>query len=101
MITTIMICLIKAVADLDSIAQLNLYRAIVVVSIENENALFSTVNQQLQNVSHPVILRLFADVFVNRLCDRQLLQPSSQKHSKTSSFLRHLNSPSLWFYLSL
>jgi len=83
----------KAVTDLNSIPQINLYQAIVVVSLKDENFLFSTVKQQLENIAHPITLRLFADIFVNRLCDRQLLQPSSQNPQKPKTSYAILTPP--------
>ena len=82
----------KTVADLNSL-DLNLYQAIVVVSLEDEATLLSTVSQQLNSVTHPVILRLFADIFVNRLCGRQLLQPSTQNPQKPKTSYAILTPP--------
>lgn len=69
-------------AELNNFAELNLYQAVVVVSLEDETTLQSTVSQQLNGFAHPPILRLFSDVFVNRLCDRQFLQPSAKNPQK-------------------
>lgn len=82
----------NAVVDLDN-AKLDCYRAIVIVSLEDEAALLSTVSQQLDNVAHPVILRLFADIFVNRLCNRQLLQPSTKNPQKPKTSYAILTPP--------
>ena len=53
---------------------LNSYQAIVVVSFEEEKSLFSQVKQQLAPLDIDLpILRLFADIFVNHMCQRPLL----------------------------
>ena len=82
----------RALAELNIIPQLNLYQAIVVVSLEDETALSSTLSQQL-SVAHPIILRLFADIFVNRMCDRKLLQPSSNNPQKPKKSYAILTPP--------
>ena len=82
----------RSIADLNS-SPLNRYRAIVVVSLEDETALLSTVSQQLNDVDRPVVLRLFADIFVNRLCERQLLQPSTKNPHKPKTSYAILTPP--------
>ncbi|MEL6929386.1 MAG: Stf0 family sulfotransferase, partial [Cyanobacteria bacterium J06600_6] len=72
----------QTLADLNSFAELNLYQALVVVSLEDEAALQSAIKKQLNGSAHPPILRLFGDIFVNKLCDRQLLQRSSKNPQK-------------------
>lgn len=53
---------------------LNSYQAIVVVSFEQEKSLFSQVKQQVASLDLDLpILRLFADIFVNHMCQRPLL----------------------------
>ncbi|MEN9568273.1 MAG: hypothetical protein RLZZ69_3469 [Cyanobacteriota bacterium] len=72
----------KTIVGLNNLPSLNSYQAIVVVSLENEASLLLTVDQQLSTVVHPVILQLFADIFINLLCDRDLLQTAPQKNHK-------------------
>ena len=82
--------------DLEKIvktADINFYQAIVVVSLDDEAALLSKVEQQLKSVSHPIILQLFADVFVNRLSKRSLLQPVPQQHQKPDKSYVILTTP--------
>ena len=70
--------------NLDNISRispdLNEYQAIIVVSLQNEAQLFQEVKQKIAelNINIPVI-RLFADIFINLLCRRQLLQPTSDR----------------------
>lgn len=51
---------------------LNSYQAIVVVSFQEEKSLFSQVKVAPLDINLP-ILRLFADIFVNHMCQRPLL----------------------------
>jgi len=73
----------QSLANLTNFSELNLYQAILTVSCVDENLLQSKVVRQLNSIAHPPILRLFGDVFVNRLCDRQLLQPSDKSPLKS------------------
>lgn len=72
----------QTIEELSEIADFSLYQAIVVVSMEDEAALFTRVNQQLDHLVHPVVLQLFADIFINLLCDRPLLKTAPQQNSK-------------------
>ena len=78
---------------LAKVADLNLYRAIVVVSLEDETVLSSEVKQQLKSISHPVVLQLFSDIFVNRLSNCALLQPVAQQHKKPEVSYAILTTP--------
>ncbi len=63
--------------------QENLYRAIVIVSIKNEASLYQEVKSKLDILgSNLTVLRLFSDIFINSMCDRELLIPSSENFSK-------------------
>ncbi|PSB12555.1 hypothetical protein C7B62_01680 [Pleurocapsa sp. CCALA 161] len=83
----------KTIVELNNVPDLNSYQAIVVVSLENEASLLFTVAQQLSTVVHPVILQLFADIFINLLCDRYLLQTASQDHQKPKKSYAILTTP--------
>jgi LPS sulfotransferase NodH len=72
----------KTIAQLNNLPNLNSYQAIVVVSLENEASLLFAVNQQLDSITHPLVLQLFADIFINLLCDRDLLQTAPQNNHK-------------------
>jgi trehalose 2-sulfotransferase len=61
--------------------QFQQYQAIIIVSLEDEDILFSKVQQQLQ-LNNPPVLKLFSDIFINLLCHRTLLQSASKEHSK-------------------
>ena len=70
-------------SDLDkNISEINKYRGIIVVSLEDETALLSAVKEQNALSSELPILRLFSDVFVNLLCRQPLLQTVSQQSQK-------------------
>ena len=65
-------------AEPNAIAQCNLdlnnYQAIVVVSFQEEEFLFSQVQDQVDRLEIDLpILRLFADIFVNHMCRKPLL----------------------------
>ena len=83
----------QTIAELNNVPDLNLYQAIIVVSLENEASLLSTVDQQLSTVVHPVILQLFADIFINLLCDRDLLQTAPQNNHKPKTAYAILTTP--------
>lgn len=70
----------QTIEELREIADFGLYQAIVVVSLEDEEALFTSVKQQLDHLVHPVVLQLFADIFINLLCDRPLLKTTPQQN---------------------
>lgn len=72
----------QTIEELSEIADFSLYQAIVVVSLEDEAALFTRVKQQLDHLVHPVVLQLFADIFINLLCDRPLLKTTLQQNQK-------------------
>ncbi|MGF1591048.1 MAG: Stf0 family sulfotransferase [Pleurocapsa sp.] len=75
----------KAVPDL------RFYQAVVVVSLEDEAALFQAVKEQISSLnSELTVLSLFADIFINLLCHRPLLETSSictQKPQKSYAIL--------------
>lgn len=83
----------KTIVELNNVPDLNLYQAIVVVSLENEASLVLTLDQQLSTVVHPVILQLFADIFINLLCDRYLLQTAPQDNQKPKISYAILTTP--------
>ena len=60
---------------------LSYYRAIIIVSLQDEDLLFQKVQQNAKQIDLP-ILKLFGDVFINLLCHRQLLQPASNQIKK-------------------
>ena len=56
------------------------YRAIVVVSIEEEAFLREIVKERVEQLnSNLPVLQLFSDIFINLLCHRELLQTISSK----------------------
>jgi LPS sulfotransferase NodH len=71
----------------------SLYQAIVVVSLENEETLLSTVNQQLDPIVHPIVLQLFADILINLFCDRPLLKTIPQQNQKPKQSYAILTTP--------
>jgi LPS sulfotransferase NodH len=83
----------QTIAELNNIPDLNLYQAIVVVSLENEASLLFAVNQQLNTVAHPLVLQLFADIFINLLCDRYLLQAAPQDNQKPTKSYAIVTTP--------
>ncbi|BAZ45607.1 hypothetical protein NIES4102_26330 [Chondrocystis sp. NIES-4102] len=51
------------------------YQAIIIVALEDENHVLEQVKHQLENLQLNIpILRLFADIFINIICQRELLQ---------------------------
>ena len=84
---------LNSLEELGKLTDLVTYQAIVVVSLENEAALLAQVNQQLDNVAHPPVIKLFADIFVNLLCDRPLLQPSPKQNSRPEVSYAILTTP--------
>lgn len=59
---------------------LSKYQAVIVVAFENENDLFEQVKCQLENSPLKIpVLRLFADIFINIICQRELLHPTVDK----------------------
>ncbi len=60
------------------LANNNRYQAVIIVSLEDEMSLFSQVGHQLSNFELEIpVIRLFADVFINLMCHRDLLQLTS------------------------
>ncbi|MDJ0567449.1 MAG: Stf0 family sulfotransferase [Pleurocapsa sp. MO_192.B19] len=84
--------------NLDNIStigqDLNKYKAIIVVSLKNEAQLFQEVKQKITdlNLNLPVV-RLFADVFINLLCQRKLLQSSCDRIQKPEISYAILTTP--------
>ena len=73
-----------SIGNLDDIfaqkTEVDKYQAIIVASFKDEAALFERVKQKAIELKIKVTpLRLFADVFINLICKRQLLQPSSEQ----------------------
>lgn len=65
------------------IQDLKSYRAIVVVSVEDEAALWSKVKQQVASLDIDLpVLRLFGDIFINLLCQKPLLESISDRTTK-------------------
>jgi trehalose 2-sulfotransferase len=59
------------------------YQAIIIVSFQNEIALFQEVKQKIHELKLDIpILRLFADVFINLLCHKELLQATLDQLQK-------------------
>jgi trehalose 2-sulfotransferase len=83
----------QTIEELNEIADFGLYQAIVVVSLEDEATLFAKVNQQLDPLVHPVILQLFADIFINLLCDRPLLKTIPQQNQKAQKSYAIVTTP--------
>lgn len=83
----------KTLEELSLVPDFNLYQAIVIVSLKDEKALFSGINQQLDNIAHPIILKLFTDIFINLLCDRKLLQTTPQNNQKPLTSYAILTTP--------
>ncbi len=84
--------------NLDNIStigqDLNKYKAIIVVSLINEAQLFQEVRQKITNLNLNIpIIRLFADVFINLLCQRKLLQSSSNRIQKPEISYAILTTP--------
>ena len=83
----------KTLQELSSTVNFSPYQAIVVVSLQNEYSLWKKVTQQLNHLSHPTILRLFSDIFVNLLCNRHLLQPVPLHNQKPKTSYAILTTP--------
>jgi trehalose 2-sulfotransferase len=83
----------QTIEELREISDFSLYQAIVVVSLEDEAALFSEVNKQLDHLVHPVVLQLFADIFINLLCDRPLLKSTPHQNQKPQKSYAILTTP--------
>lgn len=83
----------QTIAELNNLPNLNFYQAIIVVSLENEASLLLAVNQQLSSITHPLVLQLFADIFINLLCDRDLLQTAPQNNHKPKTAYAILTTP--------
>lgn len=61
----------------------NNYQAIVVVSVKNETSLLRKVKSKISQLNLDLtIVRLFADIFINHLCRRQLLQSTGDRLEK-------------------
>ena len=70
------------------------HQAIVVVSIGDEISLFSQVQQKLSSSKAKIpVVRLFADIFVNLMCKRDLLQPTSEQLIKPKTSYAVLTTP--------
>ena len=69
------------------------YQAIIVVSFEDETALFTKVRQKLATFHNIPIVRLFADVFINLMSKRGLLQPASDDFVKPKTAYAILTTP--------
>ena len=82
-------------ATLDRAGQdLKSYRAIVVVSMQSEATLFSTVKRQIAAIAPKLpVLRLFGDIFINLLCQRPLLQPTADRTLKPNLSYAILTTP--------
>jgi len=70
------------------------YQAIVVVSIEDEISLFGEIKQAIcaSNLNIPIV-RLFADIFVNVLCQTNPLKPTSNELIKPQVSYAVLTTP--------
>jgi trehalose 2-sulfotransferase len=80
--------------DLDKLIHHNNYQAIIVVSMENEISLFSQVKQKISDSNINItIIRLFADIFINLLCQRDLLQSTSDDLVKPKTSYAILTTP--------
>ncbi len=87
-----------SIGNLDDIftqeTEVDKYQAIIVASFKNEAALFERVKQKAIEFKIKVTpLRLFADVFINLICKRQLLQPSSEQIIKPKVTYAIVTSP--------
>jgi trehalose 2-sulfotransferase len=87
-----------AQCNLDDISaflpNLEQYEAIVIVSFKDEIALFQQVKQKIIELEVNIpILRLFADIFINLLCRRQLLQPTLDQLQKPEISYAILTTP--------
>ena len=70
------------------------YRAIVVVSMKNEASLYKEVRSRLDVLgSNLTVLRLFGDIFINLMCHRELLIPSSDEPRQPKASYAILTTP--------
>ncbi|MEM8674117.1 MAG: Stf0 family sulfotransferase [Cyanobacteria bacterium P01_G01_bin.67] len=69
------------------------YQAIIIVSLVDETALYLAVKEELKQLTSLPILRLFSDIFINLLCRRSLLQPTSQVTQKPDKSYAILTTP--------
>lgn len=84
--------------NLDDLAlvlpQLKQSQAIIVASFKNETSLFNQVKQKISELElNTPVLKLFADIFINLLCQRQLLQPSLNLPQKPAISYAILTTP--------
>lgn len=82
-------------ANIPVIAQdLNNYQAIIILSLKNEASIFQKIRQKANQLKINIpILRLFADVFINLLCNRKLLQLTSDHLQKPQVSYAILTTP--------
>ena len=70
------------------------YQAIVVVSMQDEAAWFSAIEQQVKAIAPQLpVLRLFGDIFINLLCQKSLLQSVAEQTSKPDLSYAILTTP--------
>lgn len=70
------------------------YQAVVVVSFQEETALFAIVQQQVAAVAPKLpVLRLFADLFINLVCQRPLLKFTEDRTSSPETSYAILTTP--------
>ena len=73
---------------------INQYRAVVVASFTDEASLFLEVKQKIGELKLNIVtLRLFADVFTNLICKRELLQPTVDRYLKPQKSYAILTTP--------
>jgi LPS sulfotransferase NodH len=69
-------------------------QAIIIVSFKNEASLFEQVKQKIIELELNIpVLRLFADIFINLLCRKQLLQPTLEQLQKPEISYAILTTP--------
>lgn len=78
--------------DLNRINILN-FKAIIIVSLVDENSLLSAVKGKIAAPENLTILRLFADIFSNLLCQQPLLKSNSIKIDKARISYAILTTP--------
>lgn len=82
----------NAIAECD--LNLNNYQAVVVVSFPEQKSLFLQVKEQVEQLKIDLpVLRLFADVFVNLMCQRPLLESTGNPTSKPDISYAILTTP--------
>lgn len=69
------------------------YQAIVIVSLKDESALFSTVKAQVNQFSQLPVLKLLEDAFINNLCHRPLLTTPTKQTQKPDVSYAILTTP--------